>query len=217
MRVINQCTEREINHQGNEEKQHWVALTFLFVVQQWAKKKRIKLVVDPEYETSSTGEESAPDPGQRTRLSNPTFQANGSSNIYVAQNGSVVRTRRVCLGNNLKVTSPVRLGKQFKKLDKLAVTHEESVPLNTLSKGPSLSDKMNSRPCSVSFSSTIGAENAVTKAGAAKLKSTDEQETVVDHEEVKEPLESHSEHTQSDEEELWMGPWNNLHIPMTKL
>ncbi|XP_068053147.1 protocadherin-15 isoform X8 [Anomalospiza imberbis] len=185
--------------------------------EEWAKKKRIKLVVDPEYETSSTGEESAPDSSQRNRLSNPGFQPNGSSNIYVAQNGSVVRTRRACLGNNLKVTSPVRLGKQFKKLDKLAVTHEESVPLNTLSKGPSLSDKMNSRPCSVSFSSTIGAENVVTKAGAAKLKSTDEQESVVDHEEVKEPLESHSEHTQSDEEELWMGPWNNLHIPMTKL
>uniref|UniRef100_A0A8C3MV35 Protocadherin-15 n=1 Tax=Geospiza parvula TaxID=87175 RepID=A0A8C3MV35_GEOPR len=179
--------------------------------------KRIKLVVDPEYETSSTGEESAPDSSQRNRLSNPGFQANGSSNVYVAQNGSVVRTRRACLGNNLKVTSPVRLGKQFKKLDKLAVTHEESVPLNTLSKGPSPGDKMNSRPCSVSFSSTIGAENVVTKAGAAKLKSTDEQESVVDHEEVKEPLESHSEHTQSDEEELWMGPWNNLHIPMTKL
>lgn len=185
--------------------------------EEWAKKKRIKLVVDPEYETSSTGEESAPDSSQRNRLSNPGFQANGSSNVYVAQNGSVVRTRRACLGNNLKVTSPVRLGKQFKKLDKLAVTHEESVPLNTLSKGPSPSDKMNSRPCSVSFSSTIGAENVVTKAGAAKLKSTDEQESVVDHEEVKEPLESHSEHTQSDEEELWMGPWNNLHIPMTKL
>ncbi|XP_053840446.1 protocadherin-15 isoform X10 [Vidua macroura] len=185
--------------------------------EEWAKKKRIKLVVDPEYETSSTGEESAPDSSQRNRLSNPGFQPNGSSNIYVAQNGSVVRTRRACLGNNLKVTSPVRLGKQFKKLDKLAVTHEESVPLNTLSKGPSPSDKMNSRPCSVSFSSTIGAENVVTKAGAAKLKSTDEQESVVDHEEVKEPLESHSEHTQSDEEELWMGPWNNLHIPMTKL
>ncbi|XP_074400657.1 protocadherin-15 isoform X3 [Zonotrichia albicollis] len=185
--------------------------------EEWAKKKRIKLVVDPEYETSSTGEESAPDSSQRNRLSNPGFQANGSSNIYVAQNGSVVRTRRACLGNNLKVTSPVRLGKQFKKLDKLAVTHEESVPLNTLSKGPSPGDKMNSRPCSVSFSSTIGAENVVTKAGAAKLKSTDEQESVVDHEEVKEPLESHSEHTQSDEEELWMGPWNNLHIPMTKL
>lgn len=175
------------------------------------------MVVDPEYETSSTGEESAPDSSQRNRLSNAGFQPNGSSNVYVAQNGSVVRTRRACLGNNLKVTSPVRLGKQFKKLDKLAVTHEESVPLNTLSKGPSLSDKMNSRPCSVSFSSTIGAENVVTKAGTAKLKSTDEQESVVDHEEVKEPLESHSEHTQSDEEELWMGPWNNLHIPMTKL
>lgn len=201
--------------QGNEQR--WAALTFLFVVQQWAKKKRIKLVVDPEYETSSTGEESAPDPSQRNRPSNAGFQPSSNGNIYIAQNGSVVRTRRVCLGNNLKATSPVRLGKQFKKLDKLAVTHEESVPLNTLSKGPSPSDKMNSRPCSVSFSSTIGAENVVTKAGAAKLKSTDEQESVVDHEEVKEPLESHSEHTQSDEEELWMGPWNNLHIPMTKL
>ncbi|XP_068874936.1 protocadherin-15 [Aphelocoma coerulescens] len=183
----------------------------------WAKKKRIKLVVDPEYETSSTGEESAPDPSQRSRMSTPGVQPSGNGNVYIAQNGSVVRTRRGCLGNNLKVTSPVRLGKQFKKLDKLAVTHEESVPLNTLSKGPSPSNKMNSRPCSVSFSSTIGAENAVTKAGPAKLKSTDEQESVVDHEDVKEPLESHSEHTQSDEEELWMGPWNNLHIPMTKL
>lgn len=185
--------------------------------EEWAKKKRIKLVVDPEYETSSTGEESAPDPSQRSRMSTPGVQPSGNGNVYIAQNGSVVRTRRGCLGNNLKVTSPVRLGKQFKKLDKLAVTHEESVPLNTLSKGPSPSNKMNSRPCSVSFSSTIGAENAVTKAGPAKLKSTDEQESVVDHEDVKEPLESHSEHTQSDEEELWMGPWNNLHIPMTKL
>lgn len=192
-------------------------LTSPFVVQQWAKKKRIKLVVEPEYETSSTGEESAADGGQRNRLSGLGVQANGNGSVYIAQNGSVVRTRRACLGNSLKVTSPGRLGKHFRKLDKLAVTHEESVPLNTLSKGPSPSDKMNSRPCSVSFASTTGAENVVTKAGAAKLKSTDEQESVVDHEDVKEPLESHSEHTQSDEEELWMGPWNNLHIPMTKL
>ncbi|XP_010171875.1 uncharacterized protein LOC104529300, partial [Antrostomus carolinensis] len=184
----------------------------------WARKKRIKLVVDPEYETSSTGEDSAPDSSQRNRLNNTSIQNNINGNIYIAQNGSVVRTRRVCLGNNLKVTSPVRLGKQFKKLDKLAVTHEENVPLNTLSKGPSSSDKKNTRPCSVSFaSSTIGAENLVTKPGGSKMKSTEEQESVVDHEDVKEPLESHSEHTQSDEEELWMGPWNNLHIPMTKL
>ncbi|XP_052655206.1 protocadherin-15 isoform X1 [Harpia harpyja] len=186
--------------------------------EEWARKKRIKLIVDPEYETSSTGEDSVPDSSQRNRLNNPNIQNNINGNIYVAQNGSVVRTRRVCLGNNLKVTSPVRLGKQFKKLDKLAVTHEENVPLNTLSKGPSSSDKMNTRPCSVSFaSSTIGAENIVTKPGGSKMKSTEEHESVVDNEDVKEPLESHSEHTQSDEEELWMGPWNNLHIPMTKL
>ncbi|XP_049666497.1 protocadherin-15 isoform X1 [Accipiter gentilis] len=186
--------------------------------EEWARKKRIKLIVDPEYETSSTGEDSAPDSSQRNRLNNPNIQNNINGNIYIAQNGSVVRTRRVCLGNNLKVTSPVRLGKQFKKLDKLAVTHEENVPLNTLSKGPSSSDKMNTRPCSVSFaSSTIGAENIVTKPGGSKMKSTEEHESVVDNDDVKEPLELHSEHTQSDEEELWMGPWNNLHIPMTKL
>ncbi|XP_046776007.1 protocadherin-15 isoform X5 [Gallus gallus] len=183
----------------------------------WARKKRIKLIVDPEYETSSTGEDSAPDSSQRSRLNNPNIQNNVNGNIYIAQNGSVVRTRRVCLANNLKVTSPVRLGKQFKKLDKLAVTHEENVPLNTLSKGSSSSDKVNTRPCSVSFASSIGAENIVTKPGGSKMKSTEEQESVVDNEDTKEPLESHSEHTQSDEEELWMGPWNNLHIPMTKL
>ncbi|KAJ7410912.1 dentin matrix acidic phosphoprotein 1-like protein [Pitangus sulphuratus] len=207
------CLESEISgiSKGPKEKK-------MKTGKKWAKKKRIKLVVDPEYETSSTGEDSAPDSGQRSRLSSASVQPNVNGNVYIAQNGSVVRTRRACLGNNLKATSPVRLGKQFKKLDKLAVTHEESVPLNTLSKGPTPGDKMNTRPCSVSFAaSTIGAENTVTKPGGSKTKSTDERESVVDHEDVREPLESHSEHTQSDEEELWMGPWNNLHIPMTKL
>ncbi|XP_054254962.1 serine-rich adhesin for platelets-like [Indicator indicator] len=184
----------------------------------WARKKRIKLIVDPEYETGSTGEDSAPDSSQRNRLSNPSSQANVNGNLYIAQNGSVVRTRRSCLANNLKVTSPVRLGKQFRKLDKLAVTQEESVPLSTLSRGPAAGDKMNTRPCGVSFaSSAAGAEGSVAKAGGSRIKSTEEQESLVDGEDSKEPLESHSEHTQSDEEELWMGPWNNLHIPMTKL
>ncbi|XP_028585479.1 protocadherin-15 isoform X1 [Podarcis muralis] len=183
----------------------------------WARKKRIKLVVDPEYETSSTGEDSAPE-SQRNRLSNPNIQTNINGNIYIAQNGSVIRTRRSCLSNNLKVTSPVRLGKHFKKLDKLAVTHEENVPLNTFSTGASSSDKLNTRPCSVSFaSSAIDADNTGTKSGGNRLKSTEEQESIVDNEDVKEPLELPSDHTQSDDDELWMGPWNNLHIPMTKL
>nr|XP_033796893.1 protocadherin-15 isoform X1 [Geotrypetes seraphini]XP_033796894.1 protocadherin-15 isoform X1 [Geotrypetes seraphini]XP_033796895.1 protocadherin-15 isoform X1 [Geotrypetes seraphini]XP_033796896.1 protocadherin-15 isoform X1 [Geotrypetes seraphini] len=182
----------------------------------WSRKKRIKLVVDREYETSSTGEESAPE-SQRNRLSHPNIQNNVNGNIYIAQNGSIVRTRRICLTNNLKVSSPSRLGKHFKKLDKLAVTHEENVPLNTLSKGASSNDRLNTRPSSISLaSSTIGAENLVTRLGDIKVKST-EQESVVDNEDIKEVLELHSDQTQSDEEELWMGPWNNLHIPMTKL
>ncbi|XP_069467342.1 protocadherin-15 isoform X2 [Ambystoma mexicanum] len=185
---------------------------------EWARKKQIKLVIDREYETtSSTGEESAAE-SQMNRLSHPNIQNNVNGNIYIAQNGSIVRTRRTCLSNNLKVTSPSRLGKHFKKLDKLEVTHEENVPLNTFSKGPSLHDNMNTRPSNVSLaSSTMGTDNTTARLVGNKVKSTEEQESVVDNEDVKEPLESHSDQTQSDEDELWMGPSNNLHIPMTKL
>uniref|UniRef100_A0A670YSQ1 Protocadherin-15 n=1 Tax=Pseudonaja textilis TaxID=8673 RepID=A0A670YSQ1_PSETE len=183
----------------------------------WAKKKRIKLVLDPAYESSSTGEDSAPE-SQRNRLSNPNIPANGSSNIYIAQNGSVIRTRRSCLSNNLKVSSPARLGKQFKKLDKLGVTHEENIPLNTFATGATSNDKLNPRPCSVSFAaSALDTDNIATKAAGSRLKSTDQQESIVDNEGIKETLDLPSDHAQSEDEELWMGPWNNLHIPMTKL
>uniref|UniRef100_A0A8C6YCN5 Protocadherin-15 n=1 Tax=Naja naja TaxID=35670 RepID=A0A8C6YCN5_NAJNA len=184
---------------------------------EWAKKKRIKLVLDPEYESSSTGEDSAPE-SQRNRLSNPNIPANGNSNIYIAQNGSVIRTRRSCLSNNLKVSSPARLGKQFKKLDKLGVTHEENIPLNTFPTGATSNDKLNPRPCSVSFAaSALDTDNIATKAAGSRLKSTDQQESIVDNEGIKETLDLPSDHAQSEDEELWMGPWNNLHIPMTKL
>ncbi|MGH0173597.1 UNVERIFIED_CONTAM: hypothetical protein FKN15_066041 [Acipenser sinensis] len=193
---------------------------------EWGKKKRIKLVVDREYETSSTGEDSAPE-SQRNRLSNINSHSNINGNIYLAQNGSIIRTRRAGHSNNLKVNSPARLGKQFKKLDKLAVTHEEKVPLNSplpMGISSSADDNLNTRPSSGSLaSSTTGPDSITSKLNIAKarndngVRSTDDQESMVDNEDVKEPLESHSDQTQSDEEELWMGPWNNLHIPMTKL
>ncbi|OCT69858.1 hypothetical protein XELAEV_18036783mg [Xenopus laevis] len=177
-----------------------------------AKNKRIKFVVDREYETSSTGEESAPE-SQKSQLSHPNIQNNINGNIYIAQNGSVIRTRRSCLTNNLKISSPLRLGKQLKKLDFLGVTHEENIQLSTLSKEAPI--KLNSKPSCISLASNNAmAKNITFKPGEHKLKSTEEQESVVDNnEDVKE----HSDQTQSDEEELWMGPWNNLHIPMTKL
>ncbi|XP_069609642.1 protocadherin-15 [Ranitomeya imitator] len=178
-------------------------------------KKRIKLVVDREYETSSTGEDSSSEI-HRNRLNQPNIQNNVNGNIYIAQNGSVVRTRRSCLTNNLKMASPSRLGKHFKKLEKLGVTHEENIQLNTLSKGASL--KLSTRPSTISLASNTGVtKNIISKIGDNKLKSTDEQESVVDNEDMKDPLEFHSDQTPSDEDELWMGPWNNLHIPMTKL
>lgn len=188
-----------------------------FVFWQWARKTMIKLVVDREYETSSTGEDSAPE-CQRNRLQHPGTHSNINGNIYIAQNGSVVRTRRACLPDTLKATSPVRLGRHFKKLDKLAVTHEENVPLNTLSKGPFSTEKMNTRPTLVTFAPCpVGPDGTAGKTLGPRLKSTVEQESMVDSKNIKGTPEFHSDHTHSDDEELWMGPWNNLHIPMTKL
>ncbi|KAJ7987759.1 hypothetical protein DPEC_G00329830 [Dallia pectoralis] len=190
---------------------------------EFGRKKRIKLVVDREYETSSTGEDSAPEP-QRNRLSNPTNHSSVNGSVYLAQNGSVVRTRRAVHSNNIKANSPLRLGKHFKKLDKLSVTHEERLPLNSPVGTASSADKtLNTRPSSGSLgSSTTGPESTGSKSNTARsrgegARTAEGQESKVENEEVRELLESQSDRTQSDEEELWMGPWNNLHIPMTKL
>uniref|UniRef100_A0A8C1J307 Protocadherin-related 15b n=1 Tax=Cyprinus carpio TaxID=7962 RepID=A0A8C1J307_CYPCA len=191
---------------------------------QYGRKKRIKLIVDREYETSSTGEESAPE-AHRNRLSNVNSHSNINGSIYLAQNGSIIRTRRVTHTNNIKLNSPVRLGKHFKKLDKLAVTHEEQIPLNSpIITGGSVDEQnLTTRPSSGSLaSSTTGPESISSKSNAAKgggerTQNGEEQESTVDNLEVRDTLGSHSDRTQSDEEELWMGPWNNLHIPMTKL
>ncbi|XP_027133962.1 protocadherin-15 isoform X1 [Larimichthys crocea] len=202
------------------------------------KKKRIKLVLDPENETSSTGEESTTET-QRNRLPNSHSNING--NIYLAQNGTIVRTRRPPHANNLKVGSPCRLGKHFKKLDKLGVTHEEPPPIiSTEGKGNNTENgtgtcvssnvdvNLNTRSSCGSLGSTItdlrsfGSETNIAKVLIDRNSSgpcvNEEQETSVDsHKDSRETIESHSDHTLSDEEELWMGPWNSLHIPMTKL
>ncbi|XP_047459724.1 protocadherin-15-like isoform X4 [Mugil cephalus] len=202
------------------------------------RKKRIKLAVDRENETSSTGEESTTE-NQRNRLPNSHSNING--NVYLSQNGTIVRTRRPPHLNNLKLGSPCRLGKHFKKLDKLGVTHEEPPPaISTEGSGnetengiatcvPSSKDvNLNTLSSFGSLGSTItelksfGSKTSIAKAIIDRNSSgpcvNEEQETSVDnHKSSRETLESHSDHTLSDEEELWMGPWNSLHIPMTKL
>uniref|UniRef100_A0A3Q2VXN4 Protocadherin-15 n=1 Tax=Haplochromis burtoni TaxID=8153 RepID=A0A3Q2VXN4_HAPBU len=166
------------------------------------RKKRIKLIVDRENETSSTAEDSSTET-QRNRLPNSHSNING--NIYLAQNGTIVRTRRPPHLNNLKMGSPCRLGKHFKKLEKLGVTHEE----------PSLGSTIKELK---SFGSKTNIAKATIDRNSSGPCVTEQQETSVDnHKNSRETLESHSDHTLSDEEELWMGPWNNLHIPMTKL
>lgn len=205
---------------------------------QSGRKKRIKLVVDRENETSSTGEESTTET-QQPRLSNVNSHSNINGNIYLAQNGTVVRTRRTPLPNNLKLGSPCRLAKHFKKLDKLGVTYEEPSPVisvdgtaNNTENGTStcissnVDVNLNTRSSCGSLGSGIAALKGFgSKTNIAKVlidrnnsSSNEEQETCVDnHKESRETLESHSEHALSDEDELWMGPWNSLHIPMTKL
>uniref|UniRef100_A0A8C6REE9 Protocadherin-15 domain-containing protein n=1 Tax=Nannospalax galili TaxID=1026970 RepID=A0A8C6REE9_NANGA len=185
--------------------------------EEWSRKRMIKLVVDREYESSSTGEDSAPE-CQKSHPQKPCSHSSVNGNIYIAQNGSVVRTRRACLPDSLKVPSPVRMGRHFKKLDNLAVTHEEKVPLNTLSEGPFSTEKVNRRPTLVTFAPCpVVADRSAVKPPGTRLKDTAEQESMVDSKITRETVDLHSDHTPSDEEELWMGPWNSLHIPMTKL
>ncbi|CAG5906450.1 unnamed protein product [Menidia menidia] len=240
------------------------------------------MVLDREYETSSTGEDSAQD-SQRSRIpAKHNSQVNVNGSIYVAQNGSIIRTRRsvnttgptTTSNNNTKLSSPVfssRLAKHFKKLDKMAATLEERAPLScprkTVEAGSStlhtfqsfrkvnsmtaassfcnsdnnkMSDVLNSRQSSASLGSTsnsiAGPEGSASKPDLLRAacntmergESTEESDELKGESESRiddsstevvgrEPLECQSDRTQSDEEELWMGPWNSLHIPMTKL
>ncbi|KAK9964140.1 hypothetical protein ABG768_005338, partial [Culter alburnus] len=191
------------------------------------KKKRVKLVLDREHDTTSTGEDSGPDV-QRNRIPNVSSHSNINGSVYLAQNGTIIRTRRSPYPNNLKLGSPTRLGKQFKKLDKLGVTHEEHLPLNgTEDNGPIIGTttahsyvtdhNLNSKECSIMGLNSIGPKSNIDKARLEQDRGHCEQESSVDNREIKESVESPCEQTLSDEEELWMGPWNNLHIPMTKL
>uniref|UniRef100_A0A665X9G9 Protocadherin-15 n=1 Tax=Echeneis naucrates TaxID=173247 RepID=A0A665X9G9_ECHNA len=173
------------------------------------RKKRIKLVLDRENEASSTGDESTTE-SQRNRVPNSHSSINGS--IYLAQNGTIVRTRRLLHPNNLKLGSPCRLGKHFKKLDKLGVTHEEPPPVISI-EGSENETENGTRTC-VPPNMDV---NLITRNSIGPCVSN-EQETSVDNDKnSRETGESHSDHALSDEDELWMGPWNSLHIPMTKL
>lgn len=171
-------------------------------------------------------------------MPNVNSHSNINGNIYLAQNGTIVRTRRPTHPNNLKLGSPCRLGKHFKKLDKLGVTHEEPPSVNGTGSetengtGTPVSDadvNLNT-PTRGSLRSTFtslkrfGSRANIAKAlidmnsSGPRVGVGEERETSADdHRDSRETLESHSEPTLSDEEELWMGPWNSLHIPMTKL
>lgn len=196
---------------------------------QAVRKKQLKLIVEKEGESTTTGEDSGPDI-QWNRLPNVNCQSNVNGSVYLAQNGTIIRTRRPPYSNNIKKISPGRLGKQFKKLEKLGIMQEEHLPLNsTVDNGPTIgtpatlsstaNDNLDTRPLTWSIGSSMGPKSNIVKVHLDHKQGCcqQEQESRVDNEEVKEAFESPINHTLSDEEELWMGPWNNLHIPMTKL
>lgn len=186
------------------------------------------LVLDREKEKSSAGEESSTEV-QRDRLPNSHSNING--NIYLAQNGTIIRTRRLPQPNNLKVGSPCRLGKQFKKLEKLGVTLEEPTPISSIENtgkdtengiGTCIAanmDIMNNQSSVGTDLRSFSSKNNITKVlidSNSSRSVNEEQETCVDNHKDGH-IESRTEHAVSDGEELWMGPWNSLHIPMTKL
>lgn len=235
--------------------------------------------MDREYESSSTGEDSVADT-QRSRVP-PSFNSHANINggIYVAQNGSIIRTRRSVTtsgplhthanaNNKLKIPSPVfssRLAKHFKKLDKMATTLEERAPLHsptaeagckalhtfqasataapvtaadrnkTLTGISTQQSNMSATSTGGSNSHSSSSASSESTATKAELPQSTSERGGEEREEVRESKVDGSttdddqglvlrglpgcpsDRTQSDEDELWMGPWNNLHIPMTKL
>lgn len=222
--------------------------------------------MDRECETSSTGDDSAPE-ALRGRSAATFNHTDVNGGLYVAQNGSVVRTRRCAAPS--RPPSPAfssRLAERFKKLDKMAATLEEKLPVNSTgpaaavaviktlrtfessgSTGPAFANSdihqtvnvFDTRQSSISSdcASNAGTEqpsyaDGGTDGGLRNGTNDDggvgagERESRVDgggNSEADEGLlmrdlpRRPSERTQPDEDELWMGPWNNLHIPMTKL
>uniref|UniRef100_A0A8C6SRA1 Protocadherin-15 n=1 Tax=Neogobius melanostomus TaxID=47308 RepID=A0A8C6SRA1_9GOBI len=171
-----------------------------------SRKRRIKLVLDREYETSSTGEDTLPEM-QRNRVATTlNSHANVNGSIYVAQNGSIIRTRHKMASSGKASTLATS---SFSNTD----NNKTLNVLNTRNSSASL--------VSTSTSNTVP-ESAASKSNLLKAPQgrrhrqrsgeSDEGGLV-----MREPLECPSDRTQSDEDELWMGPWNNLHIPMTKL
>ncbi|TRY57827.1 hypothetical protein DNTS_022741, partial [Danionella cerebrum] len=192
-----------------------------------AKKKRIKFILNQDKDLGSTEEGSElnikPNP-----ILNISSHSNINGSVYLTQNGTIIRTRRPPFPNNIKLGSPTRLNKQFKKLDKLGVTHEEHLPLNgTDDNGPitgtttphsyETDHNLNSKECVVMGSNCTGSKSNIDQFHLDEDEGCCEQESVVDSGEVNKTFESPCKQTLSEEEELWMGPWNNLHIPMTKL
>ncbi|KAJ3609927.1 hypothetical protein NHX12_022021 [Muraenolepis orangiensis] len=206
--------------------------------------QRIKLVVDNhERNAGATTEED----GATATQPNHIIPSVPNGNVYLSQNGTIVRTRRLLHHpNNPKTGSPCRLAKRFKTLDMLAETHEENLPVDA-DEVPPPSETGNgvgvvgmcvsttSCVVDVNLNTQIhrgspGSRNITqlktfgSRGSGRTMESVgppcgaDQPQTLVDnHKGSGETLESHSDHMLSDEEELWMGPWNCLHIPMTKL
>uniref|UniRef100_A0A8C4H927 Cadherin domain-containing protein n=1 Tax=Dicentrarchus labrax TaxID=13489 RepID=A0A8C4H927_DICLA len=213
--------ERSRGHGGEEDKDEEEG--DLENESHGSRKRRIKLVVDREYETSSTGEDSMPET-QRNRLSSTlNSHANVNGSIYVAQNGSIIRTRR---SGNATERVPLNSPRTDVGCNTLR-TFQSSGMATSVTATSSFSNtdnnktlnEFNTRQSSVSLGSTstsnTGTESVASKSNLLKAAQggTEQPQSTAGIDELKEG----ERESKSDEEELWMGPWNSLHIPMTKL
>uniref|UniRef100_A0A8C5GK80 Protocadherin-15-like n=1 Tax=Gouania willdenowi TaxID=441366 RepID=A0A8C5GK80_GOUWI len=191
-----------------------------------SRKRRIKLVLDREYESSSTGEDSMSET-QRSRLCTAhNSQVNVNGSIYMSQNGSIIRTRRSTTTleeGASKKSNTATATSSFSNLDNNKTLHTFGTRQSTVS----LSSATNVSPESAAPESEEPTETAQgnteqPQSSAEREPEDSEKESRVDGDDdqglvMREPVGCSRDRTQSDEEDLWMGPWNSLHIPMTQL
>uniref|UniRef100_S4RBJ6 Protocadherin-15 domain-containing protein n=1 Tax=Petromyzon marinus TaxID=7757 RepID=S4RBJ6_PETMA len=157
------------------------------------------------WESSSTGDDGTV---ERERFYISTSESRQSGHVYITQNGTVVRTKSKRVSSNGKTSLESYLQKS-----NLATSYGKTGDnMNTLlPSSASCSSTMTRPPSSASHSGTLQ------RRGRQHV--FHEMESSADNaDETRETLHSTSDgESPSAEEELWMGPFAKLSIPMTKL
>uniref|UniRef100_S4RBK0 Protocadherin-15 domain-containing protein n=1 Tax=Petromyzon marinus TaxID=7757 RepID=S4RBK0_PETMA len=175
---------------------------------------RVKQLAQSQKESSSTGDDGTV---ERERFYISTSESRQSGHVYITQNGTVVRTKCARKPHNSKAKRVSSNGKtsleSYLQKSNLATSYGKTGDnMNTLlPSSASCSSTMTRPPSSASHSGTLQ------RRGRQHV--FHEMESSADNaDETRETLHSTSDgESPSAEEELWMGPFAKLSIPMTKL